>query len=1213
MHYHGRRILDPWAYCVSVVMFLKRLELQGYKTFAARTEFAFDSGVTAIVGPNGSGKSNIADALRWVMGEKRYSTLRAKRSEDMVFAGSQGRTAMGMAEVSLTLDNSTGWLPIEYTEVTVQRRTFRSGETEYYLNGSRARQRDIIELLAKGGVSSNTYTIIGQGAVDAALSMKVQERRDIFEEAAGIAIYRARRDQSLAKLEVTRSNIVRVNDIINEITPRLESLRRQAERAGAYQETTKELQELLETWHGYRWREAQEELGAAGAEEADRKEALRRHKRDLELISRQIEELRDRQTQLRGELGRWHSDSGLLHGRLEELQRELAVKRERQRLLVQQNEEIGQDLTPLAASRETRLQRIAELETELDRLSSERQEREAEAEAVRAEMAQVQDERRRLEGELAAAQDKAFGVATHLADGRNRLAHLGERKEELRREHADHEAEVEGLQAQLDELGKNIGNLEAECEALSTRSDELRAQEADEQAASEACQGRQSELRARLEKARESLSKLDTRYELLSKLRSELADYSRGVRTILSHRRELRGVVSTVAEAIEVPRHLEAAVEAALGDLLQAVIVESWQEAEDAVHFLAESEGGQATFLPLDSLEASRPESLPDAEGVLGLASELIGIRDGFEGVPLALLGDTVVVNDLSTARLLRKDHGKLRLVTLAGQLVSRSGSLTGGSTRTAGSLLSRERELRQLPEQIEKAKADKGALEEDLRGEEQRYQGLLGEIATLVRQREKLEATIRAEREEIGSWRLRMDRVSQEIEWRKVAQRRLRREMKSLEEREQDCVKGIRAGQSDERETAEVIDSLQEQILALDVLALQGKAAELRTAIAVLERSMESQDAALQGHRTGLEQLGSQMAAKESRIEELSDEAETLGDQIATLATQIEELSQQVESLSASMGPAEEELATLEAEEHRVQRAETDRRGELEAYEAAYNSSLVRRQRCEDELRNLRERIQADLEMVTASTDWAAEASADVDAHLESLPPVTEIPEGLDSKIKELKTRLRKIGPANLEAPAEYQQVLERHTFLMGQVEDLEGASQSLRGVVAELDRLMQERFLETFRKVAGEFETYFARLSNGGKAKLALIDPENPLESGVEIFAQPPGRRRSTVAMLSGGERSLTGVALTFAILKACGTPFCLLDEVDSQLDEINIGRFRQALRELSEKTQVIVITHNRGTVEIADAVYGITMAGDSTSRVLSLRLDEAKAQAL
>jgi chromosome segregation protein len=939
-------------------MYLKRLELQGYKTFAARTEFEFDSGITAIVGPNGSGKSNVADALRWVMGEQRYSTLRAKRSEDMIFAGSQGRASVGMADVSLTLDNSNGWLPIEYSEVKVQRRSFRSGENQYYLNGSRVRLRDIVELLAKGGVSSNTYTIIGQGAVDASLVMRPEERRGIFEEAAGIAIYQAKRDQSLAKLEDTRSNILRVNDIINEIAPRLKSLGKQARRAEEYQGVSRELEKALETWYGYRWRRAQEQLERSESDGKNRQEALERGKRELEKLSQRIDELRRRETELRGELGRWHSESGQLHSQLEELQRELAVKRERKRLLIQQRDEIQQDVSPLMESRKGRLQRIGELEAELERLATDREASEAQAEGLRREITDLEEERDRLERELATAQDRAFQLATELAEGRNRVAQLAERKGELDSESAEHEEGIEGLQDQLDKLVDQVAKLENARDTIAARSEVLNAEDEEKQAAAQASQERQAELRTRLDEVREASNRLETRYELLSKLRRDLTGYSQGVRTVLSHKQDLRGIVASVAELIEAPPQFERAIEAALGNHLQAVVVETWEDAEAALRFLAESDGGQAVLVPLDSLRLSAPEHVSGGKGLLGVASELAGIGEDLEDVLQALLGHTLVVEDLPTARSLHQRHPAMQIVTLDGQLVSRRGFLRGGAAESEAGLLAREREWRRLPEQIDALTADKEGLEAEVEREEQLHGNLLTQMANLKQEREELEGAIQAKEEEIRSSRLRTDRVSQEMEWHRIAQSKLQDEIGSLEEKEQGTQRQIEVAQAEDREMAEVIDSLQAQLAGLDIASLQGKLAELRTASAVLRRSTESQETALEGHRGSLELLESQIAGKESRIGELTGEVEELEGAVRALSARTEALAKQLEDLSTLIGPAEEELVTLEAEQHRLQKEEVEGRRGLHDYEAAYNKSLVERQRHEDELRNLQERI---------------------------------------------------------------------------------------------------------------------------------------------------------------------------------------------------------------------------------------------------------------
>lgn len=1193
-------------------MYLKRLELQGYKTFAAKTEFEFESGITAIVGPNGSGKSNIADALRWVLGEHKYRTLRARRSDDMIFAGGQGRARVGMAEVSLTLDNSNGWLPIDYSEVTIKRRTFRSGENQYLINGSRARRRDIIELLAQGGVSSNTYTIIGQGAVDASLGMRPEERRSIFEEAAGIAIHQAKRDQALGKLEETRNNLLRVNDIIGEIAPRLQRLSKQAERAREYQEASTRLEELLETWYGYRWQRAQDDLRAARLAEVTSAEESAAHRQSLEETAQEIDRLRKQQAELRGELGAWHSQSAELHTTLEAVQRELAVKQERHRLIGQRRHEIQQELSPLGASRDARWQRIHELEADLEHLAADRRDRDSEWAAVDAELKNLEQQRCLLDSELAQGRENAFRIATGMADLRNRRGQYRERRRETEKERAEHEDAREDLTALLEELAEKTEALVAEREQISAELRSVLDEEKSTEEAIQASANRQAELATRLDVVRQDLGRLRVRNEVLVKAQSELADYSQAVRSLLTHRDQLPGMIATLAEVIEVPSELERAVGAALGTQLQAVIVGTWQEARRAISVLQETDAGRATLLPLDSLKGDPSESVPRATGVVGLAAELVGIRKGLEPVLRALLGSTVVVEDLETAAKVHQQHQNLQAVTLAGEVVSRTGSLTGGSDASGSLLLAHQRQRRDLPGLIAAAERDQQAAEAETDGEEKRHRGLLEKIAALKDERQQLEEAYKEKEGEIGSWQIQSEKAAQELEWHDVAAARLDEEIQALQKKEQALRQELETSKQEERETAEALESAQSQVESLDLGPLREKLAGLKTAIAVLERTTQSQGTALAGHRAGLEQIEAQIEEKQQRVAELGIESEELEGSIESLTEQADALTAQVDQLSNSIAQTEQLSADQEREQQRLEQSEAAGRRKLQEYEGAHNKAVLDGQRCEDELRNLQERIESDLETISMSTDWPNQLPLNIDARLKSLPEITEVPRGLEAEIKRLRKRVRRLGPVDLEAVDEYQEVADRHAFLIGQVEDLEKAAQSLRKVVTELDRLMEDKFVETFGKIANEFGSFFTRLFNGGKASLLLTDPENPLQSGVEILAQPPGRRRRSVAMLSGGERALTGVALTFSILKVCSTPFCLLDEVDARLDEVNVGRFGESLQELSENTQIVVITHNRATVETADSIYGVTMGGDGASRVLSLRLEQIDAKA-
>jgi chromosome segregation protein len=1039
--------------------------------------------------------------------------------------------------------------------------------------------------------------------------MRPEERRFIFEEAAGIAIHQAKRDQALKKLEDTRNNMLRANDIIGEIAPRLQRLSKQAERAREYQQSANRLEELLEVWYGHRWHQAQQSLQAAQQSVSTTQDVLSEEKQRLDQISGKIDEARRQRAELRGELGGWHSDSGQLHSLLEELQRELAVKEERQRLIRQRGHEIQQEIYPLQASRDTRVNRIRELESELERLAEERTRRDTEWQDSQAELDSLENQRQRLEQALTASQQATFESATDLADIRNRHSQLGERRSDLDRERKEHELASDDLAREVQELTEQTRAVGSERADIVARLNALESDEQAKQNATQAAADRESQLGARLETVRQDLSKWQVRNEVLTKARTELADYSPAVRTVLSQTDAESVVVATVAELIQVPADLERAIGAALGNLLQAVVIKTWEGAERALRLLTESHAGRATFVPLDSLNWSLPQKVPAAPGVVGLAADLVRIQEGLEAVLGALLGRILVVEDLDDARARRAPDGDLHYVTLEGHVVSAAGVVAGGSDASSSLLLAHERERRELPQRILAAQEEHRTLETEIDGEQGRRRELTDELAALREQGKRVEKTLKTKDEEISGLSIRHDRAAQELDWHGVAASRLQAEIDALQDKERAISEAAEAAREKERAAAETVNNLQVQLRALDTNPLREKLAGLKTAVAVLQRTKESQETALAGHITGLEQIESQLQEKQLRVEELGTEAAELEKTIASLAGQTEELAAQADGLSSQIAEGEQQLANLEKQQGDLEQDEARARRTLQEHELAHNNAVLQRQRSEDELRNLQERIEADLETIATSTEIPRQLPLDIDARLRSLPVASEVPRGLEAEITRVRRRLRQLGPVDLEAMEEYEQVAERHAFLVGQIEDLEQAARSLRKVVTELDEVMKDKFTATFARVAVEFEAFFSRLFNGGRGQLVLTDPEDALQTGVEILAQPPGKRGSSVATLSGGERALTGVALTFAILKACATPFCFLDEVDARLDEVNVERFGKSLRELSEETQLVVITHNRTTLETADSIYGITMSGDGASRVLSLRLDEAE----
>jgi chromosome segregation protein len=1196
-------------------MRVKHLELQGYKTFATKTEFVFGEGITAIVGPNGTGKSNIADAVRWVLGEQSYKTLRGKSTADMIFSGSESRPRMGMAQAALTLDNSNGWLPIEFSEVTIARRAYRSGENEYLLNGNRVRLRDITELLAKGGLSRRTYTVIGQGLVDAALSLRPEGRRALFEEAAGITVHQAKRDNAIAKLETTQQNLLRVNDIISEIGPRLERLKRQAERAQEYAQLSQELEGLLRLWYSYQWRQGQKALRQARSSAREQRTQLGKRRKELAELERRIAQVRTQQAEKREQLSQWHRDSSVLHAEAEKLQRELAVCQERKRLLGQQREEILHEIAPLKVNRDAQRERIARIEEELSRIESQLKEGAAQIQEVQKQLDHHEGQRQALMEQLAALRQQALKLGTDLTDRQNRLAQLDERREELHREREGHQQAIAGQEAQEAIAEERLQAVRAQIDALQSQVQVLAAQREDKEREIKVGQERQTQLQVSLAEIQRREERLLARQELLTRMREEMAGYQAGVRRVMqaAGTGQLSGIVGTVVSLIEVPAELEAAIETALGTHGQDLVVETWADAETAIGFLKQTGGGRATFLPLDTVRSPEPISPSQETGILGLAVELIGCEAQLRPAFGVLLGHAIVVEDLGTARRIMGqvayDSYPYQIVTLAGEVVHSNGAITGGATEDqGGGLLTHEREWRELPDRLASVRQKRQELEEQGQRAEETHQQLLAALADLEGRESELRAASKARTAEADAAERQIERLAQEIEWRRGLEKQLDEEMAALDEKAVDIGQEMERLKADQASIQEEIAALEGQLETMTSDDLYEQLARLKTALAVTERSREDRTAILRSHQANLKHLEGQIAAKQERADELAQEGEALAGQIEELQVHEEELSGQIQALAELIEPTEAELVELEAQQVELEGEESDCRSRLQRYETIYSRAALEMERRRDELVSLRQQIQNDLGLVElAMTDLLpGQPPLPLKPLVSTLPSIDELPEGLEDEIQRLKVQLKRSGPINPNAPAEYAETLERHHFLAAQVDDLEQASDSLCQVIAELDQLMETDFRKTFEAIATEFKECFTTLFGGGTAKLVLTDPENLMETGVDIVVRPPGKRQQSLALLSGGERALTAAALIFAILRTSPTPFCILDEVDATLDEVNIGRFRKMLQELADRTQFVVITHNRSTIEAANTIYGVSMGEDSVSKVISLKLE-------
>ncbi len=1198
---------------------LKSLELHGYKTFASRTEFIFADGITAVVGPNGSGKSNIADAIRWVLGEQTYSLLRGKKTEDMIFSGSEQRPRAGMASATIVFDNSDGWLPIDFAEVGITRRAYRDGENEYLLNGQRVRLKDVSELLAQSGLAERTYTIIGQGLVDAALMLKAEERRRLFEEAAGIGLHRSRREESLRRLDTTRRNLERVQDILAELQPRLRSLERQARRTQEYEQIRADLRLILREWYGYHWHQAQETLTEAREIAHRQEEALDKTRAAQTDLDQKLAAYRTQIQALRDRLGGWNRQLAELHSRRDVLGRDQAVADERIRALTLQQQESSIEAARLEEELDLFNERLEAAGLELQQFERELEDARLHAGEARQLLDQRQAERAQAEKALQAARQALSGLTARQAHIQARLA---ERQAQAGRQR-------EALQALIDTLARLEQELAAVEGQLKLSSQQRGEAEQARQAAESASQAQQQAIGS-LEAERKEVLDLRSaqqaqlaqgkaRLDVLEQAENSLSGYADGARLLLQAARETRlsGTRGALNNAIRVPAELETAIAAALGEYVDAVIIEHTAGADVALEILAEGLA-RGVLLPLDISTAPRSFKIEldkapgGAEAVMGVAAGLVEASADLRPVIELLLGQVVVVRDRATARRILasgdwRNWPNFRVVTLRGELFYASGPVLAGATGQG--VLSRPRQRREMQKSLEQAAGDVQMLDEKLASLNATLQARRYYELKLHQHLEQAREVERAARSAYNQAELGADKARRALQWQREQRERQEAELEQGAGEEKSLAAEVEKLESEIRQAREALRQKTVDLEALSLEEIQTQLGHWTTRIAVAERSVGDARDRQQERRSSLERAQRAWEQLKTRLVDFDAEAVRLGQQKLVLRQDEATVVEQVGSLRVLTEPAEAELSSLEQAQNQILATDAEARQALSVAEHHHSQAKINLARRQEALESLRRRIEDDFGLV--AFEYADSVSGPkplpLQGMVEELPRVMELPADLEEVIQRQRAQLRRMGAINPEAQAEYLQVKERYEFLTAQVADLEKAEHDIREVIAELDLLMEREFRKTFEAVAQEFRQIFTRLFGGGSARLVLTDPEDMTDTGIDIEARLPGRREQGLSLLSGGERSLTAAALVFALLRISPTPFCVLDEVDAMLDEANVGRFRDLLSELSQQTQFIVVTHNRNTVQAAGVIYGITMGRDSASQVISLRLDQ------
>jgi chromosome segregation protein len=1172
---------------------IKRIEIAGFKSFADKAVLDFQQGVTGVVGPNGCGKSNIVDAIRWCMGEQSAKNLRGKAMEDVIFAGSDNRKPLGMAEVSLVFSTEDGRAPakyLEFSEIQLTRRLFRDGESEYLINKTPCRLLDIAELFMDTGVGTRAYSIIEQGKIGQILHSRPEERRLLIEEAAGVTKYKVRKQLALRKIEATRQNLLRLGDLMGEIKRQLNALQRQAKKAEKFRECREELREidLLFTLHQadslrQQQQEAQQQYEAlqlrlhdvqGAADAADSQVELQRigmldAERELNLQQEKLFSLRSTAAACENGLTYQRREQEGLEQRLAKLQAELEQLTDRRTVLLGEQERLAQHQQLTVRDLSTAEERLAELQD-----GQEEQEQGFEA------LSRGLEAQRR---ELFAATGEAAQYRTRREEAHKRLMGLGERLERQQREQGQLAEQVTGQQQQLGRVQEESGLRLQEQQAVVTELAQLEEEEL-------LLKSRLQELEQQVRKKREALSADRSRLTSLQELEAQFAGYGQGVRALLSAsplREQLGGML---ADCLRVPQEYEVAVEAVLAERLQAVVCSDTLQAQQALDYLRTEAAGRA------QLAAPRQE-LPVPRQIAGAVPLLSLVEPDQRAVQQirCLLAPVQLVETLQQALQLSVQYPDQTLVTRTGEVVAADGTISGGSLEPVqGGIIHKKREIRELEEQVAAQEASLALDQQELNRLAATIQELALRLQGLRSDKHRLELQLAGLQKDCQQLDAELGRLQERISLQELERCNLEEEQAALQEEQ--------AAVAVRQEEAEQLAARLEQEVKRAQAELEGKRLMLaagresltaqRVTVATLKEQLESHQRSAKTQVTQLSELDQRMAADHGEQQQATGQLAELMHRIAGEELRLQTLLADQISQETQLQAVRGQYETTAAQLAEVEQAARSYRQERETVREQYAGLALK----VSSLGLQREHLEQSLH----------------DRHRLTL---TEVQEKVGSRILdeaaargrqvELERLVEELGEVNLMAIEEYAGMEQRHGFLAAQKDDLEESLQDLQQAINRINRTTRKRFLETFTLVNEKFQEVFPRLFCGGKAELRLTDEQDLLETGIEIIVQPPGKKLSNVMLLSGGEKALTAVALIFAIFLIKPTPFCLLDEVDAPLDDANIGRFNEMVREMSAISQFIIITHNKATMAVADTLYGITMEEPGASRLVSVRL--------
>ena len=1181
-------------------MYLKNIEVQGFKSFANKIKFDFHNGITGIVGPNGSGKSNVADAVRWVLGEQRVKQLRGGSMQDVIFSGTENRKPLSYASVAITLDNSDHKLPVDYEEVTVTRKLYRSGESEYLINGAACRLKDINEMFYDTGIGKEGYSIIGQGQIDKILSGKPEERRELFDEAAGIVKFKRRKNLSLKKLEEERMNLTRVNDILAELEKQLGPLEKQSETAKEYLKKKEELKTfdinmflLEEERLRERIKELEEKYTIASSEMEESNERYDKMKEEYESIEEEVEEIDLAIETARNQMNETNLLKQQLEGQINVLKEQINTAR-------MNDEHYGNRANTIHAEIGARQEQKSSLDQEKTEVQTKLQKAQTQDREAKSGLIEVQSRIAEHTAQIEEKKQEIMDILGNRASTKAKIQHYDTTKDQIAVRKAELARNMLEISEEAERLSERLNQYEEELEKVQETIRGYNEQIAENERKIERFQKELSEKQEKLRIGQTAYHRESSRLESLKNITERYDGYGNSIRKVMANKEREKGLIGVVADIIKVDKEYEIAIETALGGSIQNIVTDNEDKAKRMIAFLKTNKFGRATFLPLTSMHGSggirNPEALKES-GVIGLANTLVHVEQRFEGLADQLLGRTIVVRTIDDGiRIARKYRQSLRLVTLEGELINPGGSMTGGAFKNSSNLLSRRREIEEFEKTVAMLKTDMDNMEKQvstLKNERASCYNVIDEIQKELRRASVRENT---EKMNVEQTRIRQREAKERHERFADEQRTLEKQLRQIAENEESIQMELETSESLEQELNTGIESLQknlEEEKETENIRLK-QSEEVHLALAALEQQNEFISENISRIEEEIGKFQDELKELDQNKDSASQEIRAKEDQIAELKKTIEDSKELFEEIGSKI----EEQTKKRDELNQKHKDFLRMREELSKHIAALDKECFR-------LNSQKESYEASSEK---QMNYMWEEYEITYNHAMELrdPDLTDLAY-MKRQIQTLKNEIRQLGTVNVNAIEDYKNVSERYEFLKGQHDDLVEAEATLVQIIDELDTAMRKQFSEQFKRIADEFNIVFRELFGGGKGTLELMEDEDILEAGIRIIAQPPGKKLQNMMQLSGGEKALTAISLLFAIQNLKPSPFCLLDEIEAALDDNNVTRFARYLHKLTENTQFIVITHRRGTMSLADRLYGITMQEKGVSTLVSVDLLE------